>query len=79
MAKSDHPGIWHHVYQQLRTAGADTFIKWADLEGMTGKVRDASRSSLNRARQQLECMDGLTVCGQSKDGFWVRRQEHAAD
>lgn len=77
MAKTDHPGIWHAVYHQLRNAGADTFIKWENLEGMTGKVRDASRSSLVRARQELECMDGLTISGQCRDGFWIRKQEDA--
>lgn len=77
MAKSDHPKAWVAVYTQLRSAGPNTFIKWDELEGMTGRVRDSSRASLTRARQELECMDGLTVCGQSKDGFWVRRQQDA--
>lgn len=77
MSTYKNKGIWKVIYAQLRDAGPDTFFKWGDLEGMTNKRRDASRGALTRARQELECMDGMTVCGQCAAGFWVRRQEHA--
>ena len=77
MSNQTHPQMWTTVYDQLLAAGANSFVPWGDLEKMTGRGKDHSRSALTRARQQLECMDGMTISGQCAEGFWVRRQEDA--
>lgn len=73
MAKSDHPGTWTLLYPALRGLGADTFVTWQEYEVMTGnRGRMTTRSSLCRAREELEAKDGLTLAGQCAEGFWIR-------
>lgn len=69
MPDGSHKGTWRLVYTQLRKAGSGAFIRWEEIEGMTGCVRFASRSALVRAKKELEQTDGLTVVAQDAKGI----------
>lgn len=77
MSSYPNKGIWKQLYHRLRVLGPDTFVEWGTYEGMTDRSRFASRAALVRARQELECQDGLTLTGQCAEGFWIKRQEDA--
>lgn len=66
---------WQRVYHSLRVLGADAFVPWASFETMTGNTKEVTRSCLTRARVELETVDGLTIGGQSAEGFYVWKHE----
>lgn len=62
---------WRPAYHWLRSQPAGARITWAEYKDFTGQDPKRTRAWLTRIGQELRDRDGLTIGGQSKEGFRV--------
>ena len=74
MALSDHSpaGLnWRCAYHWLRVQPAGSLITWDEYRAFTGQDPKKTRAWITRVGQELREHDGLTIGGQTKEGFRV--------
>lgn len=64
---------WRCAYHWLRVQPPGSLISWDDYKAFTGQDPKLSRSWIHRIRLEMEANDGLTINGQSKEGFCVSK------